>query len=172
VFGAGFNPGQEVQPVLGFTFGHANGDGTEKQVHLIGDVRFTVNPGDTFFVQSTLDDFVDSRSQQLAASADASHTLTMQFTEGDTSLLIPAAVPTDASVPEPGVIFLAGAGLISVVLARRTGNLLFENQRRHDCRRGTLFESVRHTVSSCTGYSERLSRGCDPDVSGPRIPSD
>ena len=49
VFGSGFNPNQEVQPVLGFSFDHANGDGTEKPVHLTGSVTFSVNPGDIFF---------------------------------------------------------------------------------------------------------------------------
>ncbi len=119
VFGSGFNPGQEVQPVLGFTFDHVNGDGSEKQVHLLGSVRFMVNPGDTFFVQSTLDNFVDSRSQQMAAFADASHTLTMQFTEGDTSLVISAATPPDASVPEPAAIFLIGTGLAGLAFGKR-----------------------------------------------------
>ncbi len=124
VFGSGFNPNQEVQPVLGFTFDHANGDGTEKPVHFNGSVTFTVNPGDTIFVQSTLDAFVDSRSQQLPAVADAAHTLDMSFTKGDTSLLIPAVTP-DSNVPEPVTTALFGIGLAGVGLAlrrrRRTG---------------------------------------------------
>ncbi len=122
VFGSGFNPNQEVQPELGFTFDHINGDGTEKPVHLTGSVTFTVNPGDTIFVQSTLDAFVDSRSQQLAAVADASHTLDMSFTEGDASLLIPAATAAPISdVPEPVTTTLLGIGLagVGVVLRRR-----------------------------------------------------
>ena len=110
VFGAGFNPGQEIQPVLGFSFDHVNGDGTEKPVHLTGNVTFPVNPGDIVFVQATLDAFVDSRSQQLFASADASHTLAMSFTQGDASLLIPAATTAASDVPEPASTFLAGIG--------------------------------------------------------------
>jgi hypothetical protein len=92
VFGAGFNPNQEVNPVLGFSFDHVNGDGTqtERQVHYSGDVTFTANPGDIFFVQTTLDAFADSRSEQLEAFADAFHTLDMSFTQGDPSLLIPS----------------------------------------------------------------------------------
>jgi hypothetical protein len=119
VFGSGFNPNQEVQPVLGFVFDHVNGDGSEKQVHFTGDVRFTVNPGDDFFVQATLDTFVDSRSQQLAAFADASHTFDMSFTQGDTSLLIPAATTPGSSVPEPVTTTLFGIGLAAVGLTMR-----------------------------------------------------
>jgi hypothetical protein len=120
VFGSGFNPGQEVQPTLGFTFDHVNGDGTEKPVHLTGDVTFTVNPGDEFFVQSTLIAIVDSRSAQLPASADAAHTLAMQFTQGDTSLLTPAAIaPSTSDVPEPITSALLGIGLVGVGLTTR-----------------------------------------------------
>lgn len=110
VFGAGFNPGQEIQHVLGFSFDHVNGDGTVKPAHLTGNVTFSVNPGDVFFVQATLDAFVDARSQQLFASADAAHTLGMSFTQGDASLLVPAATTPAAVAPEPASIFLAGIG--------------------------------------------------------------
>jgi hypothetical protein len=118
VFGKDFDPGQEIQPVLGFTFDHANGNGTELPVHLTGDVTFIVNPGDQFFVQATLESIVDSRSGQLPAVADASHTLGMQFTEGDTSLLTPAAEAV-ADAPESLTMSLLGIGLACVGLATR-----------------------------------------------------
>lgn len=118
VFGSGFNPNQEVNPTLGFVFDHVNGDGGGKQVHFTGDVTFTVKPGDDFFVQATLDTFVDSRSQQLAAFANAFHTFDMSFTQGDTSLLIPAA-PATSDVPEPVTTTLFGIGLAAVGLTMR-----------------------------------------------------
>jgi len=124
VFGAGFNPNQEVQPTLGFSFDHVNGDGTEtlRPVHLNGSVTFTVNPGDFFYVKATMDVYADSRSQSLDAIADASHTLSMGFTQGDTSLLVPTAVtPAAASAPEPGSILLMGAGIGLAVAMRRRG---------------------------------------------------
>lgn len=121
VFGSGFNPNQEVNPVLGFSFDHVNGDGTEteRQVHYSGDVTFTANPGDTFFVQTTLDAFADSRSQQLKAFADAFHTLDMSFTQGDPSLLIPATTTPVSAVPEPATIFLTGTGVAALLIAAR-----------------------------------------------------
>jgi hypothetical protein len=138
VFGSGFNPGQEVQPVLGFSFDHVNGDGTEKQVHLSGDVTFSVNPGDTVFVQPTLDVFADSRSQSLAASADASHTLGMSFTQGDTSLLVPAATtPISSDAPEPTTSLLTGVGGLGLVIAA--------------CRRRFLACSPKRRTPGCVG---------------------
>lgn len=116
VFGGGFNPNQEVNPVLGFSFDHVNGDGTERQVHFTGEVTFTVKPGDNIFVQTTLDAFADSRSQQLPALADAFHTLDMDFTQGDPSLLIPAATPV-SSVPEPATTFVTGIGMAALLIA-------------------------------------------------------
>jgi hypothetical protein len=98
--------------------GDVNGDGGVRQVHFTGEVTFTVKPGDDFFVQATLDTFVDSRSQQLAADADASHTFDMSFTQGDASLLIPAA-PATSDVPEPVTTTLFGIGLAGVGLAMR-----------------------------------------------------
>jgi hypothetical protein len=118
VFGSGFDPNQEVNPTLGFSFDHVNSDGSAKQVHFFGEATFTLNPGDDFFVQATLDTFVDSRSQQLAATADASHTLEMVFTQGDTSLLVPAATPLSA-VPEPGTGLATGIGVVAVFAAAR-----------------------------------------------------
>lgn len=123
VFGSGFNPEQEVQPILGFTFDHENGDGTEKQVHLSGSVTFSLNPGDSFFVQATLDTFADSRSQSLSALADASHSLGMSFTEGDTSLLVPDAVAPSSSVPEPSSLLLTTAGVAGLLIAGRRRRL-------------------------------------------------
>jgi hypothetical protein len=99
-------------------FDHVNGDGGVKQVHFSGDVRFTVNPGDDFFVQATIDTFVDSRSQQLAAFADASHSFDMLFTQGDTSLLIPAAT-TPTALPEPTTALLTGMGVTGFAIAMR-----------------------------------------------------
>jgi hypothetical protein len=119
VFGAGYNPNQEGQPVLGFSFDSANGDATDKLVHLTGSVTFNVNPGEIFYVQATLSAFADSRSQQLFASADASHTLTMSFSQGNTSLLVPAAAGPAADAPEPGGALLPGIGLVLVVAACR-----------------------------------------------------
>jgi hypothetical protein len=119
VFGSGFNPNREVNPTLGSSFDHVNGDGTEKPVHLSGSVTFSVNPGDDFFVQSTLDTFADSRSQQLFASADAFHTLDMSFTQGDTSLLVPAATTPFSSVPEPASAVLSLMGVAGIVIAAR-----------------------------------------------------
>jgi len=105
--------------VLGFSFDHVNGDGTEteRQVHFTGEVTFTVNPGDNIFVQTTLDAFADSRSQQLVALADAFHTLDMSFTQGDPSLLIPAATTPVSGVPEPATTFLTGIGVAGMVIA-------------------------------------------------------
>ena len=116
VFGKGFKPNQEIEPVLGFTFDHANGDTTEKPVHLTGTVTFPVNPGDDVFVQATLEAIVDSRSLALFGSADASHTLDMSFTQGDTSLLIPAATTPSAGVPEPANIVLTTFGSAVLLL--------------------------------------------------------
>jgi hypothetical protein len=120
VFGKDFKPGQEIEPVLGFTFDHLNGNDTELPVHLTGDVTFTVNPGDVFFVQATLTAIADSRSDDLFSLADASHTMDMQFTQGDTSLLIPAVVAT-ADAPEPVSMTLFGSGLaiLGLVMRRR-----------------------------------------------------
>ncbi len=120
VFGSGFNPNAEVQPVLGFTFDHKNGIGaTLIPVDLSGTVTFTVNPGDSFYVQATLTAITDSRSADMFASADASNTLAMQFTQGDTSLLTPGSAAA-SPVPEPAPIALLGIGLSSAsVLGRR-----------------------------------------------------
>ncbi len=135
VFGAGFAPNQEVQPVLGFSFDHANGDGTEKPVHLSGNVSFSVNPGDTLFVQATLDVFADSRSQSIFASADASHTLGMEFTQGDASLLIPAGTAPTSATPEPATTFLTGAGVAGLFIAMRRRRFVIGRERQTDAHR-------------------------------------
>jgi hypothetical protein len=116
VFGGDFNPNREVNTVLGFDFGHVNGDGTERQVHFLGDVTFTLNPGDAIFVQTTLDAFADSRSQELVAFADAFHTLDMSFIQGDPSLLTPAATPPVSAVPEPATTSLVVIEVVALLI--------------------------------------------------------
>ena len=54
----------------------------------------------------------------LAALADASHSFDMLFTQGDTSLLIPAAT-TPNSVPEPTTALLTGMGATGCAIATR-----------------------------------------------------
>ena len=83
-------------------------------------MTFSVNPGDIFFVQATLDTFTDSRSQSMVALADASHTLSMDFTQGDVSLLVPVATtPGSAEAPEPISRSLIGTGVLLFVIAAR-----------------------------------------------------
>src|SRR4029453_4298750 len=76
-----------------------------------GPLVFTLEPGDTFYVWATLFATADSRDAT-PSSADAFHTLTMQF--DDASGLVPA------TVPEPGeATAMAWALVVLGALARR-----------------------------------------------------
>lgn len=74
-----------------------------------GAVAITLNPGESFYLSSFLSANV---SQGGWGMADASHTLDVAFTAGDTSQLVPLLTP----VPEPTtwalwLLGLAGAGM-------------------------------------------------------------
>jgi len=120
VYGSNYNPFGEFRgTVLGSMFSndHASLAGTEPFA-LAGSVSFTVNPGDSFYVWSLLDVYADS-SHQVIGNVDAAHTLALQFSAGDTSLLSASvsAVPENTSLS----LFAGGLGLV-LLAARRLGS--------------------------------------------------
>jgi hypothetical protein len=118
VYGSGYSPGQEVNPTLDYEYSGENAEliGTH-DFALAGSVTFTVQPGDVFFVSASLFAIADS-SHEVVGSVNALHTLELEFTGGDTSLLTPEA----AAVPEPSTaaLVLAGLALGGGVLRRRS----------------------------------------------------
>ena len=78
-------------------------------------VSFTIDPGQGFYVSEYL---LVSIPRLGEAFADASHTLSTDFTAGDKSLLA-AALPPVAPVPEPTTLLLMSLGTVGLLLARR-----------------------------------------------------
>lgn len=116
VYGSNYNPFGEFRgTVLGSMFSndHASLAGTEPFA-LAGSVSFTVNPGDSFYVWSLLDVYADS-SHQVMGTVDAAHTLALQFSAGDTSLLSASV----SAVPESPTLALFAAGLGLIMFAAR-----------------------------------------------------
>lgn len=86
-----------------------------------GDVSITVNRGDSFYLSTVLDATVTGDAEGFA---DASHTFTTSFTEGDTSLLVAKlkdSVAPATPVPEPAtwVSVIVGFCLVAGFAARR-----------------------------------------------------
>lgn len=118
VYGSNYNPQGEVHGTVldtSFVGRNASMAGVET-FSLNASVSFTVAAGDSFYIWSLLDVYADS-SHQVIGSVDAAHTLRMQFTQGDTSLLAPAI----SAVPEPGLAALWAVGVAVLVGWLRSG---------------------------------------------------
>jgi len=89
VYSHPYEPFGEVHPNYGYDYqgDHAELVGTHPFL-LTGSVTFTVQPGDIFYVYASLYATADS-SHQVTGAADALHTLALEFTSGDPSLLTP-----------------------------------------------------------------------------------
>ena len=115
VYASPYDPYAEVHPTHGYDYSgdHARLIGTHPFL-LTGSVTFTVQPGDVFYVAANLYATADS-SHQVTGATDALHTLALEFTSGDASLLTAEAV----AVPEPGTLALVGLGVGLVGFVRR-----------------------------------------------------
>jgi len=114
VFGSDFNPmGESHGTVLGsdFVTEHARFAGVSP-FSLPGGFSFTVNPGDSFYVQAQMTAVsITNVAHQADGTVDALHTMAGHFTGGDISLLAPAAV---AAVPEVPTLPILAAGLLAM----------------------------------------------------------
>lgn len=111
VFGSDFHPvGESHGTVLGSDFVAQNArNGGVSHFLLPGSVSFTVDPGDSFYVQAQMTAVsVTNIAHQASGTVDALHTLSGHFTAGDTALLAVAVT----AVPEAPTLPMLAAGLL------------------------------------------------------------
>jgi hypothetical protein len=118
VFGSDFHPvGESHGTVLGsdFVSEHAENGGVS-QFSLPGEFSFTVNPGDSFYVQAQMTALsITNIAHQASGTVDALHTLAGTFTAGDIGLLAAAIGPVAVSpVPEAPTLPIFTAGLLAM----------------------------------------------------------
>lgn len=124
VYGSNYNPVGEFQgTVLGFDYDTERPSlaGSTPFGHS-ASVSFTLNPGDAFYVVARLTAYADS-SHQVVGTVDALNTLALNFTGGDTTLLVPSVVPE----PAPATSLALGLGLLLFAVRRMRAAALPES---------------------------------------------
>jgi hypothetical protein len=103
-----YDPSREINPLRGEDQQAISGNGTFSPFHIEGTIYlYDIHPGDSFSVSAFLAASSSTFDLTLPGAVDAWNTMHVSFTQGDTSLLIPAST----AAPEPGTVLLAAVGL-------------------------------------------------------------
>lgn len=107
VWGGTFNPNAEIPgTILGrdSATAHADASASSTQVNESRSISFSLNPGQDFFITAYLNaNAFWSDGGDIAGTADAAHTMTAQFTAGDTAFL--STFATVVPLP-PSILYL------------------------------------------------------------------